>query len=314
MNVLTYTVFLALYLVPTPAPAPVSRGEISFAVLPDTQNYSNFYPAIFEAQTRWIAEHADQYNIQAVLHEGDVVENNRPEEWAAAASAWQHLEAAGLPYLVAIGNHDYDSNAPADRAATAFNALFPQARYTAQRWWAGGFYEPGRSENAYLLLGDAWLLLALEFGPRDAVLAWAADVLAAYPERRAIVVTHSYLYTDGTRTGPGDLANPKLYQLGATANDGEDVWEKLIRRQANVVWVQSGHHEYSDGARRSDLSDAGTLVHQVFANYQNLAEGGAGWLRLVTFGPGYARVQTYSPWLQALKADDVNRFELALAE
>ncbi|MEP7359245.1 MAG: metallophosphoesterase [Anaerolineales bacterium] len=304
----------------TPAAAgPVldlpEAGEFSIVFLPDTQFYSAHSPDVFLGQTRWIADNRARLNIQAVLHEGDSVDGNLAEQWANAEAAIDILDAAEIPYLIAIGNHDYDTFSDAERRTTAFNAAFPPERYTAHAWWRGGFYEAGHTENAYCLLtieGAEYLLLNLEFGPRQAVIDWAHDILARYPDRWAVLVTHSYLYIDGTRVGPGDKHNPKIYPLGASANDGEDLWAKLVSLHDNLHWVQSGHHIGGHAAHRKDEGRGGTAVAQVFANWQDAANGGDGWLRLVTFGSGRARVQTFSPALGVVNAEAENKFVITL--
>src|SRR5204863_4094863 len=57
-----------------------------------------------------------------------------------------------------------------------------------------------------------------------------------------------------------------------------------------------GH--YVNDARRSDTWN-GHTIHTVMSNYQNLANGGSGWLRIMEFSPAHneLRMRTYSPWL-----------------
>ncbi|MCC7359878.1 MAG: metallophosphoesterase [Anaerolineales bacterium] len=294
---------------------PPAAGEFSLVFLPDTQIYSANYPALFTAQTQWIADNQARYNIQAVLHVGDVVDGNDPRQWANADAAIRILDAVEIPYLIAIGNHDYDSIGDAERRVTGFNATFPPARYTAHAWWRGGFYEAGHSENAYCRLtiaGAEYLLLSLEFGPRPAVVAWANAVLERCHDHWAVLCTHSFLYDDGARVGPGAAHNPKIYPLGATAADGEDLWRQLVSRHANLHWVQSGHHIGGCTAYRADAGRDGTIVHQVFANWQLHTRGGDGRLRLVTLGSGKARVQTYSPALGQAAVEPQDKFTVTL--
>jgi hypothetical protein len=296
-------------------PEPPAAGEFSVVFLPDTQEYAQDYPATFMAQTRWIADQQARYNIQAVCHVGDVVNRPEPEQWANADAALRLLDTAGVPYLIAIGNHDYDTKADAGRLASGFNATFPPGRYTSHPWWRGGFYHAGHTENAYLPLSCAgldYLFLNLEFGPRQEVMDWANDLLRSYARHRVILFTHSYLYIDGTRVRPGHRHNPKQYPLGPTAHDGEDLWARLVSRHDNIHWVQSGHHVGGYAAYRQDPSPGGTRVHQVFANWQQADNGGNGWLRLVTFGPRQARVQTFSPTLGQVDASPAHRFSLPL--
>src|SRR6202022_583554 len=50
-----------------------STGDFTIVVLPDTQNYSQFYPLIFDSQTQWVANNAVGQNITLVIGVGDVV-------------------------------------------------------------------------------------------------------------------------------------------------------------------------------------------------------------------------------------------------
>ena len=79
--------------------------DFSVVVLPDTQIYAWKYPELFHAQTRWIAESRAKYNIEYVLHVGDVVEHNNEKEWKIAREAFSLLDGK-VPYAIALGNHD----------------------------------------------------------------------------------------------------------------------------------------------------------------------------------------------------------------
>jgi len=47
-----------------------------------------------------------------------------------------------------------------------------------------------------------FIVICLEFGPRDTVLEWANKIVSEHKDRKAIVVTHNYMYSDDTRVGP----------------------------------------------------------------------------------------------------------------
>ena len=168
-------------------------------------------------------------------------------------------------------------------------------------------------------------MISLEFGPRDAAVAWADGVLKAHPDVPAMVVTHAYLYWDGTRydhvAHPTDQAfGPYSYATNpapGSVNDGEEMWKKVIRENENVEFVVSGHVFNSSGeaaARLTSTHPSGRVVHQIVANYQETAYGGGGYLRLMEFHPdaGEIRVSTYSPYLNSWKRDDANQFTLDL--
>lgn len=267
---------------------------------------------------QWIVDYKTTYNIQMVLHEGDLTDNGGlAAQWTNADAGIDILDAANVPYLLAIGNHDYDIGQAvgADRAATNYNASFGQTRYTGKSWWNGGFYEASHAENAYNLVtinGAQYLFLSLEFGPRDAVLTWADGIIAANPNATVIVVTHSHMNNDGSLITTGDDAAPSGYTMGGS-NNGDVVFSTLLDKYANISIVGSGHHV--GGAHVSTLTSAGengNIVNQFFANWQDLAGslGGDGWLHLLTINPGLntVRFQTYSPHQGTTRTDATHKF------
>src|SRR6476660_10325807 len=155
--------------------ASVPATAFSVVVLPDTQYYSSSWPDIFAAQTRWIVTNREAQQIAFVLHTGDVVDSDLPAQWDPASQAL-HLLDGEIPYAMTAGNHDYFNLA--DRMGM-INTYFPPSHFTQYPWF-GGTFEPGHLENSFSLFsagGGRWVVLALEFGPRDEVLAWADSVL-----------------------------------------------------------------------------------------------------------------------------------------
>lgn len=293
-----------------------SAQDFTIVALPDTQFYSETYPEIFKAQTQWIADNVASKNIKLVLMEGDIVNGGgETYQWQNADAAMKILDGK-VPYMVAIGNHDYNQNQPLGRTASAtnFNKWFGPARYAGQSWYQGAFAS-GSNENYYgffTFSGREYIVLVLEAFPRDSVLDWANNVLAANHGREAILLTHAYLYYDNTRIGRCDGFNAA--KIGATdGNDGEPMWSKLVSKHPNISLVLNGHVTPGDGTGRlSELGVNGNLVNQVLADYQTLPNGGNGWLRIMTFHPSSNTidVKTYSPWLNQYKTDSENQFTL----
>src|SRR4051812_28913861 len=122
------------------ARSAAQQEDFTIVVLPDTQYYSARYPAIFSSQTRWIADHRTALNIQFVIGEGDIVDDaESTAQWDAADSAVSVLDAAHVPYALAIGNHDYDEEKPSARSAIAFNSRFGPRRYQKYGWYQSGY-------------------------------------------------------------------------------------------------------------------------------------------------------------------------------
>jgi len=298
----------------------VSPDSFTLVALPDTQYYAAAHPEILAAQADWILRRSHDEHIAAVVHEGDVVDADDPAQWRAAARSLHRLDGV-VPWVLSAGNHDYRRAGSVISRDSAISAYFPPAGFARSAWF-GGTFEPGRIENNFAIVdapGGCWLILSLEFGPRDAVLAWADGIAKRYAALPAIVVTHAYLYSDGTRydhlNRPDQLWNPHAYlpdPAGGQVNDGEEIWRKLIVRNDNILFVLCGH-DLADGvAELTSARPDGTLVHQVLANYQTGKLGGEGFLRVMRFFPAERRVaiQTYSPFVNRFKTDRDNEFSL----
>jgi hypothetical protein len=295
-------------------------SSFTIVVLPDTQYYAGKYPEILDAQVGWIAAQRERARIALVAHEGDIVDEDEPVQWQRAAGSLHRLDGQ-VPVLLSAGNHDYRRTGMHIDRRTSLDAYFwPQA--PDGTIIGEGTYQPGRLENSFIRLaagGETWLVLSLEFGPRDAVLDWAGELLARYASTPAIVVTHAYLDADATRfdhvSRHDQLWNPHRYfadDRPGAVNDGEEIWRKLIARHANVQFVLCGH-ALDDGtgrliSRRAD----GSTVHEILANFQTGALGGGGYLRIMRFSPRQraVAVETYSPYLNQFKRDPENQFEL----
>ncbi len=312
--------FLISLLVPI---AEAQNGDFSIIVLPDTQYYSESYPAILNSQMQWIVKNAATLNVQMVLGVGDIVNNgSSATEWTTADSAYRELDAAHIPYFAAIGNHDYDANNPRGRtsATVNFNHYFGPTRYHNASYWSTpywqGSYPLNSNENFYgsvTINGQQYLVLALEFYPRDTSLSWATQVIQKNPNAQVIVITHAYEYFDNTRVSACNSFDAQYYNLGAD-NDGDAMWTKLIRQYKNISLVLSGHEvrgagQYAAGYR-ADLGTNRNLVNQILANYQNMMNGGNGYLRIMKFHPSTDTIDvlTYSPYLNSYITDTANKF------
>ncbi|HEY8431849.1 MAG TPA: metallophosphoesterase [Sandaracinaceae bacterium] len=291
----------------------------SLVVLPDTQDYARSYPDIFLAQTRWIADQVECRNIRAVVHVGDIVYDNDDAQWEVARRAFDLLEGR-VPYLLVPGNHDYGTGGSADTRDTLLHAYFPPG--SGATGLEGGLFDPERADNGFRIVptpDGPHLLLGLEFGPRPAVVEWADEVLAAHRELPTILVTHAYLYADGTRydiaSRPDQRWSPHHYglaRLDGGVNDGEALFRALVRRHDQIDYVFCGHVLDDGVARLTSEQDGGGLVHEVLANYQEpiRPRGGEGYLRIVTFEEDLARVETYSPFLDRYLDDEEQAFAL----
>jgi hypothetical protein len=311
-------------------PPPPIAGGFTLVVLPDTQNYTWMNPELYARQTRWIAANARRYNIAHVLHVGDITQHNTAQEWEAARRAQRSLHRI-VPAAYVPGNHDLGPGGDTTTRESLFSQYITLEDYRAQRSFRGVYdLEQTRTENSWHEFRAGrrrWLILALEFAPRDDVVRWANAVVERHPQHSVILVTHAYLSTkihdasdqlipDGTRydwktKGAAQNASPGAYPLRLTpdgANDGEELWQKLVSRHDNFVLVISGHTGIA--AHLESKGDKGNVVQQIVVDYQGVENGGNGWLRLLQFLPDgrTVRVRDYSPLLDQTSEAPEARF------
>ncbi len=303
----------------------VGENAYTIAVLPDTQDYTdasltNGPPETFYAMTEWLVASRDAKNIVFVGHVGDVTQDNLASHWDVANRALSTLDGK-IPYALLPGNHDQAAGGTAADHSTVFlDALFSPTRQAASNPTTfGGVYdrEPERGANNYHTFeapdGTDWLMLSLEFGPRDDIIRWAGDVIGAHLDHQVILISHS-LTNWAVRHDP---AGGPLYDEGAGydygmgrspegANDGETVYRELLARYPNVAMTFSGHI-FGDGAETNvSYSQHGNRIVESLVNYQNGiareitgngdaalgGRGGNGAIRLVTIDPDNQRVTT----------------------
>jgi hypothetical protein len=281
-------------------------------VLPDTQCYVDVNKAgnekHYHKQIRWIVDNKQNGDIRYVLHLGDVTQHNTPVEWAKARAIMAELNGQ-VPYLVVQGNHDIGTGTTggAFNRGTLMAGYFPVSDARKNSNFAGAFKEDDPA-NVYHLLnagGADWLILGLEFGPRDEVVRWARKIVDQYPRHRLILVTHAYLYDDDTRydfklKGLKQDGNPQYYGimgLPGYANDGEQLWQGVVSKANMSALVVSGHVLGDGLGYLMSIGDNGKKAAQMLVNFQNRKEGGGGYLRILEFNKDgtQLRVMDYSP-------------------
>lgn len=306
-------------LVPGKAPR-IQPGSFTIAVLPDTQHYSQKFPETFLQQTRWIVDEKEERNIACVLHLGDITNTSAPAEWEIARQAMRQLDGE-IPYFIVPGNHDYlnaTGRFSQDRA-TLFNDYFPVSHYQ-DRPTFGGTYdkEPERMENSFhrFSVGDRrFLVLALEYGPREDVVRWANEVVGKHPQHAVILITHAYMYYDDTRYDWKKYGKNQRWSPHNVGMDGEELWQNLVSRHENFILTLNGHVLEDGLGKLTTQTPGGRDVHQMLVNYQMRPRGGDGWLRLIEFlADGRTmKVYDYSPKLNQRNESAQNRFTLEIA-
>ncbi|WP_243290327.1 metallophosphoesterase [Bacillus sp. FJAT-47783] len=251
--------------------------------LSDTQYYSESYPHIFQNQIDWMLSNRSNWNIQYVIHTGDIV--NKADEkiqWLRAHTILKQLDKQKMPYGVLAGNHDLIKN----KSYEPFSFYFGEKRFRGKEYY-GGSYKNNRGHYDLIKLGDTpFIILYMGWGVGSDEIDWMNQVLKAFPERMAILAFHKYLHKNKRRTF-----------------EGRKIFHEVVKRNENVKVVLSGHYDDSEHiVTEIDDDQDGTpdrKVYEILADYQGAPEGGQGFLRLLHYYPDRSKiyVRTYSPYL-----------------
>ncbi len=256
----------------------------SFAVVGDTQVLCQKYPEKMEAIYDWIIANKDSKKIAHVFGLGDITEewgNDKSEaEWIKAQKYISKLDGV-LPYSLVRGNHD---------ESAFFQKYFGNKTYMGQ---FDGFMVEGDIRNTYkcFKVGSTnYMLVTLDYGPSDEMLAWANEVIAQHPDHKVIITTHSYLFRDGTTLNYGDVSVPNDGSDVDDSplrsyNDGQQMWEKLVSKHPNIVLVLSGHDPCEDVITLQSQGIHGNTVTQMLIDSQGMdaAKGGTGMVCMLYF-------------------------------
>lgn len=248
--------------------------DFSFAVIGDTQELSEDKPSAFAHLYEWLVANKQEHKIEYVLGLGDITQKSYAHEWEHARNQIYKLNG-NIPYLLSRGNHDY--NWEENGVVTAgYNKTFNDGIYNQQ---LTGIMTEGDVSNAYRTInicGIDYLFLALDFGPNAEMLAWADSVISAHPDHRVIVITHCYMYRDGTTLDDGDaycaskypLKDRKAEQAKKPSFDGDDMWEHFVSKHPNIQMVLSGHDPCQHVVYRQDKGVHGNTVTQMLIDPQ----------------------------------------------
>jgi hypothetical protein len=314
------------------APCSTSQSAADFTIiaLPDSQNYtySSTNYQLFIDQAQWIINQRINLNIVLVDHLGDIVDYSEQIQWTRARPALDLLSQNNIAIGVSTGNHDYnainantgpadlfDKNFPATTAIALSNGL-GIASYQQYGWYGGYMgatndvvtaddnnYTNRQWKNNYVLFsagGMDFINIALEYNFPFETRQWLNDVLNAFPNRRAIISTHHFLNDNNTVSSLGSI---------------QGVLSDVLAQHCNVFMILCGHNHDGDtpGESAVDLiNSCGKPLYIRMSDYQDEANGGNGYLRMMTFKPSAnsIEIKTYSPILNTYKTDADSQFTL----
>ncbi len=250
-----------------------SEDKFAIAVIPDSQQeVLRDNDTRLKSRMQWLADNKKDLNLKFVLHVGDMMNWDTPDhaQYERNSKGFEILDKAGIPYAVALGNHDTaatkegGSAAPGNvntnlRNTSSFNKYFPEARFKALE----GVFEKGKADNSFQTFkagGLDWLVISLELWARTEAVEWAKKVVEEHPNHNVIIVTHSFLN--------GGSAIEKS-NGGYGNNSPQFIFDKLVSQYANIRLVFCGHvggHGY-----RTDKGVKGNTVYEFVQCYHDNA-------------------------------------------
>ena len=251
--------------------APVEDYDYSIAFLGDTQTMAYYFPEAFHYVFDWLVANTKSHKIEHVLVAGDITESDIDTEWQLAKEQFFRLNGI-VDYTLVRGNHDASEN---------FDSYFKVPEYSSRFDGEDAGFMPNSSRtNSYrkLKMGNQdYLILTLNYKPTASELDWAESILQKYTKETVIIVTHSYLNVDGTRL-----------------EEGQNVFDRLASKYANVKFCLCGHKLSADVLWVKDKGVNGNVVNQIMVNPQDSGldmKGPVGMVFMMYFKNGSDEVQ-----------------------
>jgi len=278
------------------------KHDYSLAIIPDTQCIVNHFETSIKYPFNFIINNKEKKNIELVFALGDVTDgySNNGGKWSngsgstAQSRDQYHLigaqyerlwSEASIPSFAVPGNHDYDNEChsgitqsgtdgpgPAEfpggikgHAVTLFDKEFKD---TTLSYFAGNRVEQFKSSSIVNTCffteysGIKYMFFALDFGPSDEVIEWAANLTEANPDHRVIVATHGFMNADGDFLRLGDSGVPSAYSFSndVKINNPQDMWDKWLKKYPNVFMTFSGHVNCDEILYKESVGDCGNIV------------------------------------------------------
>lgn len=267
----------------------------------DTQFLSEGFREAFRKMSSWVVANEEDRKIGYSTNTGDIIENwiggnadpkRARKEFAAAKKIMDRLNTAGVPNGVLPGNHDNFWG----RDNTLYNEYFGPQMYQDEEWY-GSSWRQGDNSAHYDFVTEAgvdYLMISLPYRPTKAQRTWAREIAAMYPQHNVVLLTHSYLNTQGKVEDLADRVTAR----------GHLVWSEVVAPSDNIFLVLGGHYhgvatKYGDPVT-GEQSDAIDLAGDTIA-VRNVGESGRMVVQMLADYQGYRSTQP------APRADTLDR-------
>lgn len=257
----------------------------------DSAKYATSSKESVQTTFRWVRDNVESKNMQFVFNMGDTVDSSTGstavQQWTLGSAAVKQLDGV-VPYSMVRGNHD---------SIAYYNEYYSYAEYKDSL--AGSYDENMLNTYQKFEVGDIkYLVLNLDFGVGadsqyfpvdenddrimadgsgnpDKVLEWANKVVKENPGYNVILTTHGYTNANGERLShdtttttsapTNSSASKEGYQR---AYSGEDIYQKLVKDNSNIVLVLSGHVGTENVVQRTVTREDGSNVVEMLVNPQ----------------------------------------------
>ena len=285
---------------------PEPEYDYSLAVVGDTQILTSFFPNDLHYIYDYLSQNVESKNIRHVFGMGDITDKDTDEEWTRAVEQISKLDGK-VPYSLIRGNHD---------GKEQFNKYLDENSIYGKQYTLR--YNNDSTTTAHIFSAGKldYLVITLDWGPTDEELAWANDVVEAYPKHNVIISTHAYLNNDGTYLDSGDsLAPTNSGKPGANlCNNGDDIFEKLVKKHSNIVLVLCGHVDCNGVVMKKAVGENGNSITELLINPQglDLTYGSTGLVSMLYFSEdgSHVNLQYYSTVHKKFKTHSAYSFTL----
>lgn len=324
-------------------------NSITFVVIPDSQSYVDFrlqrnffvhylfnQQDIFYRQMCFIANNSVQNggNIDFALHVGDLVDHRgyNINEWERAKQGFSYINNQ-LPFLTAIGNHDYDSWDYRKQCygVNFYNKYFgSESEFYKNKDWYVGHDEDACSAALFKVKNHKFLILSLQLEPDDDDLVWAQTIIDDNKGVPTILLTHSYLAVEKEPESEQCMYTANTWRNKYSSNSANKVWKNFVSENDQIFLILCGHtfdKNLGEG-NRIEINSFGNTTYAILSNYQarnayldfydlkgKPAGGcGDGWLRFIniSFDDDLIYIKTYSTEFNCFESDSDSEFVLPI--